>query len=192
MTDLSGKRVLIVGAENEIGRAVTNAVAEAGGSVAAVAATSEAEAAFAVQRVARRLSSSGRKVIAQAIDATNEAAVRVMVRQVSKELGGLDAAIHTLPQVNDVDRFRNALAVHGFLTRFAGKELDRFGAGQIVLVVGDFGRRMGVGFGSGAVVGVEKGHVPQWRSSVIRREHRQASDVALEVVGAIAGEPDSG
>jgi len=188
---LAGKRVLILGAETEIGRAVTTAVAEVGASVAAVAAASDAEAAFAVQRLARGLSAE-RKVIAQAIDATNEAAVRVMVRQVSKELGGLDAAIHTLPQVNDVDRFRNALAVHGFLTRFAGKELDRFGAGQIVLVVGDFGRRMGVGFGSGAVVGVEEGHVPQWRSSVIRREHRQASDVALEVVGAIAGEPDSG
>src|SRR6266516_4588705 len=84
---LNGKRVLVLGAETEIGRAVVTAVAEAGASVAAVAATSEAEAAFAVQRLARRLSSDERKVIAQAIDATNEAAVRVMVRQVSKELG---------------------------------------------------------------------------------------------------------
>ena len=87
MTDLTGKRVLILGAETEIGRAVTTAVAEAGASVAAVAATSDAEAAFAVQRLARRLSSDGGRSIAQAIDATNEAAVRVMVRQVSKELG---------------------------------------------------------------------------------------------------------
>jgi len=90
---LAGKRVLILGAETEIGRAVTTAAAEAGANVAAVAATSDAEAAFAVQRLARRLSSAGRKVIAQAIDATNEAAVRVMVRQVSKELGGLDAVV---------------------------------------------------------------------------------------------------
>src|SRR6266581_3982016 len=92
--DLTGKRVLVVGAETEVGRAVATAVAEAGGSVAAVVAASEAEAAFAVQRLARRLSSGGRKVIAQAIDATNEAAVRVMVRQVSKELGGLDAVVY--------------------------------------------------------------------------------------------------
>jgi len=90
---LSGKRVLVLGAETEIGRAVVTAVAEAGASVAAVAATSDAEVAFVVQRLARRLSSGRRKVIAQAIDATNEAAVRVMVRQVSKELGGLNAVV---------------------------------------------------------------------------------------------------
>jgi len=53
--DLTGKRVLILGAETEIGRAVTTAVAEAGASVAAVAATSDAEAAFAVQRLAREM-----------------------------------------------------------------------------------------------------------------------------------------
>ncbi|TMC68015.1 MAG: SDR family NAD(P)-dependent oxidoreductase [Chloroflexi bacterium] len=91
---LDGKRVLVLGAETDMGRAVTTAVAEAGAKVAAVAATSEAEAAFAVQRLARRLSSGGQKVIAQAIDATNEAALRVMVRQVSKELGGLDAVVY--------------------------------------------------------------------------------------------------
>ena len=36
--DLTGKRVLVVGAETEVGRAVATAVAEAGGSVAAVVA----------------------------------------------------------------------------------------------------------------------------------------------------------
>ena len=51
---LAGKRVLILGAETEVGRAVTTAVAEAGASVASVAATSDAEAAFAVQRLARQ------------------------------------------------------------------------------------------------------------------------------------------
>ncbi len=72
---LTGKRVLVLGAETEVGRAVASAVAEAGASVAAVAATNDAEAAFAVQRLARRLASGERKVIAQAIDATNEAAL---------------------------------------------------------------------------------------------------------------------
>src|SRR3989441_5855545 len=94
---LNGKRVLILGAETEIGRAVTTAVAEAGASVAAVAASSDAEAAFAVQRLARRLSSGERKVIAQAIDATNEAAMRVMVRQGSKGAGGVGAGVLVTP-----------------------------------------------------------------------------------------------
>src|SRR5437899_10359746 len=89
--DLTGKRVLVVGAETEVGRAVATAVAEAGGSVAAVVAASDAEAAFAVQRLARRLSSGGRQVIAQAIAASNEAAVRGRVRQVSTGVGGANA-----------------------------------------------------------------------------------------------------
>jgi NAD(P)-dependent dehydrogenase (short-subunit alcohol dehydrogenase family) len=187
---LPGKRVLILGAETEIGRAVTTAVAEAGASVAAVAAASDAEAAFAVQRLARGLSAE-RKVIAQAIDATNEAAVRVMVRQVSKELGGLNAVVYTLPQVSDVGGLRDTLTTHSFLSRFAGKELDRLGGGQIIWVT-DFGPRIAVGFDSGVVVAIEGGRVPQWRSSVIRGEDRKTTDVAVEVVGAIAGEADSG
>jgi NAD(P)-dependent dehydrogenase (short-subunit alcohol dehydrogenase family) len=152
MTDLSGKRVLILGAETDIGRAVTTAVAEAGASVAAVAATSDAEAAFAVQRLARRLSSGERKVIAQAIDATNEAAVRVMVRQVSKELGGLDAVVLFVPPFEPPDRHAMEAAMkewsasverwmHVFqhtLTS-AEKEFNRAGAGKLVAVTGSGG-----------------------------------------------------
>jgi NAD(P)-dependent dehydrogenase (short-subunit alcohol dehydrogenase family) len=119
MPDLTGKRVLILGAETDIGRAVTTAVAEAGANVAAVAATSDAEAAFAVQRLARRLSSGERKVIAQAIDATNEAAVRVMVRQVSKELDELDAVVFC------ADLSDATGAALDYLHKFGGKELNR-------------------------------------------------------------------
>jgi NAD(P)-dependent dehydrogenase (short-subunit alcohol dehydrogenase family) len=118
--DLTGKRVLVLGAETEVGRAVAIAVAEAGASLAAVAATSEAEAAFAVQRLARRLSSGERKVIAQAIEATNEAAVRVMVRQVSKELGGLDAVVSTAAYQEVSEGTARLLA---FLEKRAEKEM---------------------------------------------------------------------
>jgi len=157
---LSGKRVLILGAETEIGRAVTTAVAEAGASVAAVAATSDAEAAFAVQRLARRLSAGGRKVIAQAIDATNDAAVRVMVRQVSKELGGLDAVVYcqlplkqlTREEVEgkskyEIDRFmEERMKQYGdmiepivhYVLQHGGRELDRMGGGPLITVDGPF------------------------------------------------------
>ena len=147
MTDLTGKRVLILGAETDIGRAVTTAVAEAGASVAAVAATSDAEAAFTVQRLARRLSSDDRKVIAQAIDATNEAAVRVMVRQVSKELGGLDA-VALLAVWKDSGELAMGMALEGTSSRlaewavmfqhtvkFAEKEFQRTGDGKLVLLM---------------------------------------------------------
>jgi NAD(P)-dependent dehydrogenase (short-subunit alcohol dehydrogenase family) len=128
MTDLNGKRVLVLGAETEIGRTVTTAVAEAGASVAAVAATSDAEAAFAVQRLARRLSSDERRVIAQAIDATNEAAVRVMVRQVSKELVGLDAVVYCVEPLRATER------AFDLAMRLATKELERRGGGRFLAI----------------------------------------------------------
>lgn len=123
---LSGRRVLLLGAETDVGRAIASALAEAGADLALVAATSDAEAAFAVQRLARRLSAPGRRSIAQAIDATNEAAVRVMTRQVSKELGGLDALVVCA----DVGE-KTAAAC-----RFAAREIARRGGGAVVIAAG--------------------------------------------------------
>lgn len=85
---LEEKRVLLLGAESDLGRDTADALHLAGATLAIVSSVSAAESAFAVQRLARRLGA-----IAQAIDATNEAAVRVMVRQLGKELGGIDAAV---------------------------------------------------------------------------------------------------
>jgi NAD(P)-dependent dehydrogenase (short-subunit alcohol dehydrogenase family) len=187
MPDLTGKRVLILGAETEIGRAVTTAVAEADASVAAVAATSDAEGAFAVQRLARRLSSGERKVIAQAIDATNEAAVRVMVRQVSKELGGMDAAVFCA-DVGDAtfDAMR-------LVRRSAGRELKRGGGGTVVLAPPDLEGgtfelvRVEIGDDDGDV-----GAVGNARIVNISVADRPFDDVVVDILSAIAGEADSG
>ena len=79
-------RALVLGAETPAGRALAAALAAAGARLALVAAGVDAGAAFEVQRLSRRLGA-----LSQAIDATNEMAVRVMTRQVAKALGGLDA-----------------------------------------------------------------------------------------------------
>jgi len=184
MPDLSGKRVLILGAETEIGRAVTTAVAEAGADVAAVAATSEAEAAFAVQRLARRLSSGERKVIAQAIDATNEAAVRVMVRQVSKELGGLDTVIDCT-RVNDPGPVAppGGSRPHGLILRFGGKELFQSVGGRFVEVKSAAWDKVSFE--------VRHGN-PPWTIHRVSFQDEPPQAVAQDVVRAIAGEADSG
>lgn len=78
---------------------------------------SDAESAFAVQRLARRLGA-----IAQAIDATNEAAVRVMVRQLSKELGGIDVAVSGVTDEQARELFE----------RHARREMKRTGDGVYV------------------------------------------------------------
>lgn len=191
---LTGKRVLILGAETEIGRAVTTAVAEAGASVAAVAATPDAEAAFAVQRLARRLSSDARKVIAQAIDATNEAAVRVMVRQVSKELGGLDSVVFNAFW-NDSGELAMAMALEGASSRlaewatmfqhtlkFAEKAFDRTGGGKVIVVARPDGY---VETAVSPVVAIDV-------VVVVDIGDKSLKDAATAVVTTIAGEPDSG
>lgn len=91
--DLTGKRIILLGAETEPGPAIASALAAAGAHLALVAVRSDAQSAYAAQRLARRVSAPGRMALHQAIDATNEMAVRVMVRQVGKDLGGVDAAI---------------------------------------------------------------------------------------------------
>jgi len=92
-------------------------LANAGDRLALVSASREAEAAFAVQRLARRLNATS-----QAIDATNEAAVRVMVRQVSKEMGGIDAAVSCVADATARELFE----------RHARREMKRTGEGVYV------------------------------------------------------------
>ena len=114
-------RALVLGAETPAGRALAAALAAAGARIALVAAGADTGVAFDVQRLARRLGA-----LSQAIDATNEMAVRVMTRQVAKALGGLDALFFCA----DLGKATaNALAL---ACRFAAREMARAGGGVIV------------------------------------------------------------
>jgi NAD(P)-dependent dehydrogenase (short-subunit alcohol dehydrogenase family) len=114
-------RALVLGAETPAGRALAAALVAAGARLALVAASVDAGTAFEVQRLARRLGA-----LSQAIDATNEMAVRVMTRQVAKALGGLDALFFCA----DLDAgTADALAL---ACRFAAREMARAGGGVIV------------------------------------------------------------
>jgi NAD(P)-dependent dehydrogenase (short-subunit alcohol dehydrogenase family) len=124
-----GRRVVVLGAETAVGRALAQALAEAGARLLLVAARSEAEAAFAVQRLARRLGRPGQgPVLAQAIDAANDMAVRVMVRQAAKALGGLDA-LFFCADLGPLTPLALALAC-----RHGGRQMGRAGGGVIVCV----------------------------------------------------------
>jgi NAD(P)-dependent dehydrogenase (short-subunit alcohol dehydrogenase family) len=127
-----GRRVVVLGAETEVGRALAQALADAGARLFLVAARSEAEAAFAVQRLARRLGRLGQgAVLAQAIDASNDMAVRVMVRQAAKALGGLDA-LFFCADLGPLTPVALALA-----WRHGGRQMERAGGGVIVSLGAD-------------------------------------------------------
>lgn len=121
---LGGMRALVLGAETAAGRHLATALAAAGAPTAIVAAGVEAEVAFAVQRLSRRIGAAS-----QAIDAGNEMAVRVMTRQMSKALGGLELLLFCA-DLGDATAGALALAA-----RFAAREMTRAGAGRILVAL---------------------------------------------------------
>jgi hypothetical protein len=169
---LNGKRVLVIGAESELGGEIVAALATAGADVGVVAGAVDADSAFQAKRLSRRVVAAGGRSLAQAIDAGNEMAVRVMVRQVGKGLGGLDAVVFCADLGTSTDE-GSALAA-----RYGGREVARSGGGNVVIV----GRqpestgtevRPGVGF------------------RFVATEGRGRSNAVDEVVRGVVGEPAS-
>jgi len=160
-------RVLVLGAETDLGRLIATRLAERGARVAAVATVAESQAAFAVQRLARRLGGPG-----QAIDGGNEMAVRVMVRQVAKELGGLDAVVCCAGPGTTQASLELAL-------RFGGREMARTGGGVFVAALSEPGLPLGR-----PAVGVA--------TVAVATAGRDPDDVAREVLGLVAGAPHNG
>jgi NAD(P)-dependent dehydrogenase (short-subunit alcohol dehydrogenase family) len=120
----SGIRALVLGAETTAGRVLATALAAAGAHTAIVAASPDAAVAFEVQRLSRRIGAAS-----QAIDATNEMAVRVMTRQLSKRLGGLDLLLFC------ADLGEGTRDAFELAARFAAREIARAGEGAIVIAL---------------------------------------------------------
>ncbi len=111
--------MIVLGAETALGRECAEALADAGATLALVASTVDADAAFGTQRLARRLGVA----MSQAIDASNQAALRIMVRQVGKSLGGLDAVVDATG-VSETQSIAEPIA---------RREMDRTGGGAYVV-----------------------------------------------------------
>ena len=91
--DLQGKRVLVVGGETALGRAVVIGLAEAGADVAIVSLSPDTNAEFAINSALNELWALQRKGLALAIDATDAEQVRDAVARADRELGRLDLVI---------------------------------------------------------------------------------------------------
>lgn len=150
--NLSGRRALVMGAGNATGGAIALALAEAGADVAVSSMTQAGDEVMAVKTVSRRIAEMGRRTLAQAADATLGTDVQVVVRQVAKELGGLDILV-TAPaaflgkptdKVSDAE-WRNVLNLNlsatFFACRAAGKEMLKQQWGRVVTVASVLGER---------------------------------------------------
>jgi NAD(P)-dependent dehydrogenase (short-subunit alcohol dehydrogenase family) len=87
---LLGKTVLVTGAGKRLGRAIALAAAEKGADVAITYRESAREARTVVSELARR----GVEALAVRCDITDETNVREMVREVARELGGIDVLVN--------------------------------------------------------------------------------------------------
>jgi len=153
--DLTGKRALVVGASGGAGRAIALALAEAGCDLALCTSTADAEETLALRKTAREARDLGRDVIEQSTDVSSGQGAQVMVRQVAKELGGLDVVVNApdlflgkeTTKVTDAEWSRVLganLSATFFVCRAAGKEMLRSDAdprGRIVNVVSALGER---------------------------------------------------
>ncbi len=97
MIDLSNKVALVTGGSRGIGRAIAIQLAELGADVA-INYQSNSEAA---QEVVEIIRSHGRQAIAIQADVRDLKAVTAMVKQISKELGGLHIVINNAGVTRD-------------------------------------------------------------------------------------------
>jgi 3-oxoacyl-[acyl-carrier protein] reductase len=150
--DLSGKGALVVGAGSSAGRAIALALAEAGADIALSSVTQDGDEVMAIRRVSREVAALGRKTLTQAADATLGTGVQVMVRQVAKEMDGIDILI-ACPDLylgKPADRISDAewsrvlnvnLSSVFFACRAAGREMLKRGNGRIINVASGLGER---------------------------------------------------
>ena len=96
---LSGKTVLVTGAAKRLGRAIALAAAGNGADVAITYHESAREARALVGELARH----GADALAVRCDVTDENSVREMVKEVARELGGIDVLVNNAANYETVE-----------------------------------------------------------------------------------------
>ncbi len=92
--DLTGKKALVIGAGAPAGRAIALALGEAGADVVVSSISNDGDEIMRARRVQQELTKMGRASSTVATDVTLGTGVQVMVRQVAKDLGGIDVLVN--------------------------------------------------------------------------------------------------
>src|SRR5690606_20055394 len=150
--DLTGKRAMVIGADNPAGGAIARAYAEAGADVALCALTPD-EAVMRARAARRDIEAMGRRAPEYIMDVTLGKNVQVTTRQIVKELGGLDLLAvapdaflaKPIEKTTDTDLARVMQVnfnAHFFAIRSAAEEFRRREQpGRIVCVTSVLGER---------------------------------------------------
>jgi 3-oxoacyl-[acyl-carrier protein] reductase len=108
--DFTGKKVVVMSAGNQPASAIALAFAQAGADVALTTTTADAEEAFSLRRLSKRITELGRRSLVESIDLALGTSVQVGLRQVSKALGGIDVLVvgTDVPQEKPTERLSDA------------------------------------------------------------------------------------
>jgi NAD(P)-dependent dehydrogenase (short-subunit alcohol dehydrogenase family) len=96
---LSGRTMLVTGAAKRLGRAIALAAAENGADVAITYRESGREARAVVAELAQH----GGEALAVRCDVTDEQSVREMVKEVARELDGIDVLVNNAANYEDIE-----------------------------------------------------------------------------------------
>ncbi|MXX80100.1 MAG: SDR family oxidoreductase [Chloroflexi bacterium] len=99
--DLSGRRAIVYGAEKPVATAIVQGLREAGAAVGVTSANTDGTSLFRLKKAA----DGGPN---ESVDLSNGTNIQVATRKISKELGGLDAAI-VVPQLYHAAPIRKTL-----------------------------------------------------------------------------------
>ena len=168
-----GRKTLVMGMTS-VGQAIARGLAEAGADVGICAATNAPEAALNARNLSREIAKSGVKTTVHAIDSTLGTGAQVMVRQVAKELGGLDTLVVAtdmfiakpaakLSEAEWASTIGINLSSVFFANRAAAKEMEKDGFGRIINVSSGLGSR---GLPNSAAYAAAKGGVLQLTRSL--------------------------
>jgi 3-oxoacyl-[acyl-carrier protein] reductase len=143
-TTLSGKRVLVTGASRGIGKAIAQAMANAGATVALAARTGATE-------VKKEIEQAGGKAIGYRSDVSDEAQVLQLFDDIVSDLGGVDVVVNNAGVLlekpllqTETDDFDRLMAVNLRGTFLVGREAIRHmtandGGGRVINIASDLG-----------------------------------------------------
>jgi len=197
---LASKHALLMGASSEVAAAIALALAGAGADVALTTATNDADEAFALRRISRGVRALGRLSMNESVDMSIGTGVQIAMRQVAKELGGLDIVIvapdltieKPSERLTDADWSRllntNLSAVF-YACRSAYRELQERGGSIVVLLPGQVAVASGSAAYAAARAGIEAliaGLQREWASSPVRIHSLTTTPGETERVAAAA------
>lgn len=200
--DLSGKVALVTGCKRGIGKALAEALAEAGADIIGVSATLELENS----NVAQSVTALGRKFYAYQCDFSNRASLYAFINQVKEDHPVIDILFNNAgnilrkPAAEHPDEYWDEIIevnqnAQFILTREIGKEMLSRGTGKIVFTASLLTFQGGInvpGYAAskGAIGSLTKAFANEWASKGVNVNAIAPGYIATDNTEALRDDPE--